>query len=151
MHTDTPTICGRVVPQWATTREVRLVRPPKRAAWRTLMATHHYWGFRGAPSCFSEPADRPREPGRLAYRLSHRRQRVAGALGLWPSTPAGRLLPTPPGQTRARWAAPLVKGNGQATVPFHRGPEQPDRDYRKGRHSQTVGATAPLRSVRRGA
>ena len=46
MHTDTSTICGRVVPQWATTREVRLVRPPKRAAWRTLMATHHYWGFR---------------------------------------------------------------------------------------------------------
>ncbi len=47
MHTDTPTIRGRVVPQWATTLEVRPVRPAERAAWRTLMATHHYLGFRG--------------------------------------------------------------------------------------------------------
>ena len=47
MHTDTPTIRGRVVPQWATALEVRLVRPAERAAWRTLMATHHYLGFRG--------------------------------------------------------------------------------------------------------
>ena len=47
MHTDTPTIRGRVVPQWATALEVRWVRPAERAAWRTLMATHHYLGFRG--------------------------------------------------------------------------------------------------------
>ena len=47
MHTDTPTIRGRAVPQWAPALEVRPVRPAKRAAWRTLMATHHYWGVRG--------------------------------------------------------------------------------------------------------
>ena len=47
MHTDTPTIRGRAVPPWAPAREVRPVRPAKRAAWRTLMATHHYWGVRG--------------------------------------------------------------------------------------------------------
>ncbi len=47
MHTDTPTIRGRVVPQWATALEVRPVRPAERAAWRSLMATHHYLGFRG--------------------------------------------------------------------------------------------------------
>ncbi len=47
MHTDTPTIRGRVVPQWTTALEVRPVRPAERAAWRGLMATHHYLGFRG--------------------------------------------------------------------------------------------------------
>ena len=47
MHTDTPTIRGRVVPQWTTALEGRPVRPAERAAWRGLMATHHYLGFRG--------------------------------------------------------------------------------------------------------
>lgn len=47
MHTDTPTIRGRVVPQWAAALEVRPIRPEERSSWRTLMATHHYLGFRG--------------------------------------------------------------------------------------------------------
>ena len=47
MHTETPTIRGRVVPQWAAALEVRPVRPAERSAWRALMATHHYLGFRG--------------------------------------------------------------------------------------------------------
>ncbi len=47
IHTDTPTIRGRAVPPWIPALEVRPVRPAERAAWRTLMATHHYWGVRG--------------------------------------------------------------------------------------------------------
>ena len=47
MHTDTATIRGRRVPHWAESLEVRPIRPEERDVWRTLMATHHYLGFRG--------------------------------------------------------------------------------------------------------
>jgi hypothetical protein len=52
MHTGAPTIRGQVVPQWATTREVR---PAERAAWRTVMATHNSLGFRGFVGCSCRP------------------------------------------------------------------------------------------------
>ena len=38
---------GQPTPDWASRLEVRLVRPDERDRWRTLMAAHHYLGFRG--------------------------------------------------------------------------------------------------------
>ncbi|HBQ93746.1 MAG TPA: hypothetical protein DD856_00415, partial [Sulfobacillus sp.] len=47
MHTDPATYQGTVVPDWASRLTVRLVRSDERERWRTLMAQHHYLGFRG--------------------------------------------------------------------------------------------------------
>lgn len=47
MHTDPATYQGILVPDWSSRLTVRLVRPDERERWRTLMARHHYLGFRG--------------------------------------------------------------------------------------------------------
>ena len=47
MHTKPAQIAGRIVSNWQTHLVVRLVRPEERDRWKTLMAAHHYLGFRG--------------------------------------------------------------------------------------------------------
>ncbi len=47
MHTESAHIEGRAVSDWRTHLAVRLIRPNERDRWRTLMAAHHYLGFRG--------------------------------------------------------------------------------------------------------